>query len=320
MIKAQFTQESDYFETMKDKITPFWNSRQDGFLVGENNIRLYWTSFTKKTHKKAIMIVNGRIESVHKYQELFYDLFNQGYDIYSYDHRGQGLSDRLTTNRDIGHIDDFNHYIIDLKTITEQLIPTGTYQNCYLLGHSMGGAISTSYIAIYQHPYTALALSAPMFGINIPFWIKPFANRISHYFSLRTSEPTYAMGQKRYYQKPFHNNLLTNSDLRYQWFKDLYQANPDIQIGGASYHWVNQGLKGAKQSIQLAKQCSIPILILQGIKDRVIDNSAHQQFKNKAPSCQLIKIENAKHEVLFESDEPRNRALNALLRFYNKHT
>lgn len=319
MKKTAFTQESHYLETMHDYVTPFWERRQHGFYQGEKATQLHWVSFTSPTHRKAIMVVNGRIESTHKYQELFYDLFNQGYDIYSFDHRGQGLSDRLTDNQDIGHIEDFNDYILDLNNITQHLITPKDYQDCYLLGHSMGGAIATQYIEAHAHPYSAVALSAPMHGIIIQPWLKPIAGPISRYLSRWGSQPSYALGQAPYHAKPFLDNALTTSEIRYQWFRELYRLKPELQIGGPSNHWVNQSLKGAKLCVEQAASCTIPILLLQGENDRIVDNNAHVTFQKKAPDCQLITIPKAKHELLFESDHCRNQALSEILNFFRRH-
>lgn len=319
MMDITFTQESHYLDTMRDDITPFWNKRQHGFLNGEHHTQLHWVSFTSPTHKKAIMIVNGRIESVYKYQELFYDLFNQGFDIFSFDHRGQGLSDRLTENNDIGHITDFNEYVLDLDTVTRQLIIPEHYQDCYLLGHSMGGTIATRYIETYSHPYTALALCAPMHGIHMQPWLKPIASPISRYLSQRSVMPSYALGQHPYRAKPFLNNLLTSCEVRYQWFRDLYQAQPELQIGGPSNHWVNQGILSAKLSIEHADQCDLPTLLMQGEEDKIVDNNAHILFQQAAPNCELVTIKEAKHELLFESDPCRNHALQTMLSFFEEH-
>ncbi|MCV5871060.1 alpha/beta fold hydrolase, partial [Escherichia coli] len=76
-------------------IAALWQTRQEGFVKGTEKKKIYWCKLTNPEHKKAVLIVNGRIESSWKYQELFYDLYRQGYDVYSFDHRGQGLSDRL---------------------------------------------------------------------------------------------------------------------------------------------------------------------------------------------------------------------------------
>lgn len=319
MKETTFIQESHYLETMKNQVSPFWEKRQHGFYQGQKGVQLHWVSFTSPTHQKAIMVVNGRIESVHKYQELFYDLFCQGYDIYSFDHRGQGLSDRLTENSDIGHIEDFSDYVIDLDSITKKLITPMNYQDNYLLGHSMGGAIATQYVENHEHPYTALTLSAPMHGIHIQPWLKPLAGTISRYLSQRTSQPSYAFGQAPYHAKPFLNNLLTTCEIRYQWFRALYAVKPELQIGGASNHWVNQGLIGAKLCIDHAQSCVIPTLLLQGENDRIVDNNAHIEFQKRAQNCQLVTIREAKHELLFESDTCRNQALSETLNFFHQH-
>lgn len=320
MKAATFTQETHYLETMKNQVAPFWEKRQHGFYQGEKETQLHWVSFTSPAHTKAIMVVNGRIESVYKYQELFYDLFCQGYDIYSFDHRGQGLSDRLTDNNDIGHIEDFNDYVLDLNSLTQSLITPEHYQDCYLLGHSMGGAIATQYVETHSHPYTALALSAPMHGIHMQPWLKPIANPISRYLSLWSKQPSYALGQAPYHAKPFLDNALTTCEIRYQWFRELYDTKPELQIGGPSNHWVNQGLKGAKLCVDHAAQCTLPTLLLQGEKDQIVDNNAHVKFQKKAPDCQLITISDAKHELLFETDECRNQALVAIIDFFQQHS
>ncbi|RYU66703.1 alpha/beta fold hydrolase [Aliivibrio finisterrensis] len=319
MNKIAFTQESHYLETMQSHVTPFWERRQHGFYQGEKETQLHWVSFTSPANRKAIMVVNGRIESVYKYQELFYDLFCQGYDIYSFDHRGQGLSDRLTTNRDIGHIEEFNDYILDLNSMTQHLIAPEDYQDCYLLGHSMGGAIATQYVETHSHPYSAVALSAPMHGIHIQPWLKPIAGPISHYLSRWASQPSYALGQAPYHAKPFLDNTLTTCEIRYQWFRELYNLKPELQIGGPSNHWVNQSLKGSKLCVEQAASCSVPVLLLQGENDRIVDNNAHTTFQKNAPDCQLITIKNAKHELLFESDVCRNQALSNILDFFQQH-
>ncbi|WP_438876507.1 alpha/beta fold hydrolase, partial [Bacillus cereus group sp. Bce039] len=83
-------------------------------------------------HNKVIIIVNGRIESACKYQELFYDLFHQGYDIYSFDHRGQGLSERLIADPQMGYVEQFDDYVRDMDELITRF-PLQNYTQRYLL-------------------------------------------------------------------------------------------------------------------------------------------------------------------------------------------
>ncbi|WP_264769319.1 serine aminopeptidase domain-containing protein, partial [Klebsiella pneumoniae] len=126
----------------------------------------------------------------------------------------------------------------DLKALVEHF-DLGHYQERFLLAHSMGGAIATRYIQTTpEHPFSAMALSAPMFGVNMPWYLRPWALLITQIMAAVTPKPSYAPGYGPYHAKPFHLNLLTHSETRYQLFRELYEAHPELQIGGPSHRWV----------------------------------------------------------------------------------
>ena len=276
---------------------------------------------TSPAHNKAIVLVNGRIESAWKYQELFFDLFQQGYDIYSFDHRGQGRSQRLIDNVQMGYVGEFNDYVCDLHELLKTF-KLEQYEQCFLLGHSMGGAIATRYLQMYpQHPFSAVALTAPMFGVNIPWQLKVIAIPLTYLLTSLSPQPRYAPGHSDYLAKPFSDNPLSHSEIRYQWFRDLYDNDPELKLGGASTRWVWQGLMAAKQCIQLTRQVTIPTLLIQAEHDKIVDNKAQQRFINKLSktnkNARLSVIPNGYHELLFEADEYRNPTLTQILEHFS---
>jgi len=97
------------------------------------------------------VIVNGRNESYWKYQELFYELYSHGYDVYAYDHRGQGESGRILKDPQVGYVAEFDYYVDDLDTFIYDVVKPERYKNRYLLAHSMGGAVATLYLE--RKPY-----------------------------------------------------------------------------------------------------------------------------------------------------------------------
>ncbi len=316
-----YTQETNFESRIHKQIAQLWQSRSEGFHKSFDKTKLYWCKITDPNHKKAIVVVNGRIESCWKYQELFYDLFRKGYDIYSFDHRGQGLSDRLIDNQQMGHVEEFQNYLTDMNELIE-LFNLGRYQQRFLLAHSMGGTVATRYIQTHpQHPFSAIALSAPMFGINIPWQLRPIAITLTQVMTATYSKPTYAPGYSDYYPKPFEDNPLTQCEVRYRWFRDLYEQKPELKLGGPSTRWVWQGLMAAKQCIQLTRQIKIPTLVIQGGLDKVVSNAAQVRFVTRLaktnPNSQILIINDAKHELLFEKDEIRNQALDAILEHYS---
>ncbi|MDE1515597.1 alpha/beta fold hydrolase [Vibrio sp. dsl-7] len=315
-----YTQESTLQQALNLEIAQLWSTRTEGTYHSFDKKPIYWCSLQHPNHQKAIVLVNGRIESSAKYQELCYDLFQQGFDVYTYDHRGQGLSPRLTSDRQIGYVEQFEDYVTDLQGLVE-LFQLERYTQRLLFGHSMGGAVATRYIQTHpSHPFDAVALSAPMFGIAMPWYLRPFAFIFSQIMATITTQPSYAAGYGPYYAKPFASNLLTHSQIRYQWFRDLYQEHPELQLGGPSYHWVWQSLIACKQCLQLTRQINIPLLILQAGEEAIVSNQAQNRLFKKLlrtqPHARLCHIAGARHELLFEQDRYRKQALDHMLRFF----
>ncbi len=112
--------------------------------------------------------------------------------MYSFDHRGQGLSDRLLPDSDMGHVYDFNDYIDDMELVLQQLNLSG-YQQRFVISHSMGGAIATRYLQTHpDHNFDGLILSAPMFGINLPWYLSPIAIPVTQILAAVSPQPSYA--------------------------------------------------------------------------------------------------------------------------------
>ena len=317
---SYFTQEPQFEEAIKHPISAFWQQRNEGYVTSSSKKKLYWSSFTSPQHSKAIVISNGRIECCEKYQELFYDLYHQGYDIYSFDHQGQGRSQRSVQDSDIGHIHEFDDYIRDMREILQHF-PLDKYEQRYLLAHSMGSTIATRYLQTTpDHRFEKVVLCAPMFGVNTDWYLKPIAMFIAQLLTGLYAKPTYAPGHKAYYAKPFENNLLSQSKVRYQWFRKLYDDNPEIQVGGPSTRWVWQGLMAAKQAIQQTRQIKIPLLLIQAGNEQIVCNQAQQGFINKLrktnTDSEMISIQGSRHEVLFEIDQYRNQTLDSIVAFF----
>ena len=314
---------TDYKMMMDNEVTQLWQQRDQGYVPGVEGKKLFWVSFTDPRHEKAIVIMNGRVESVWKYQEIFYHLFTLGYDVYSFDHRGQGLSDRLTEDQQIGHVNRFSDYITDARILIDSF-DLKRYNKRFMLAHSMGGAISIRYMQTTPtHNFDGLLLSAPMLGVHLSPFIKivapHWANLISHF----SVTPRYITKNTTYKAKDFSTNTLTSCPTRYAWFRHLYEQIPQLKLGGPSSCWVWQSLTAAKECLKHANKITIPILLLQAEKDVVVCNNDHTKFisalKKTNSDVTLKSIKESRHEVLFEQDEIRNIALKKIERFLNTH-
>ena len=328
---VSFCSEQQLDENLRTVIADFWQTGQFSCFEGVKNIRINYAYFIHSNHKKKIIIIPGRCESYLKYQELSYDLYNQGYNIFILDHRGQGLSQRLQTNPNKGFVSNFQDYVSDVKYFIETISTTLDKSATYLLAHSMGAAIATRYLQENTIPIQAAALASPMFGFNagnfpksITFQALKLANRINRHLS---SDSWYFLGQKDYQAVTFEKNHLTHSKSRYSAFLDLYQSTPALQLGGVTLQWLIEGFKAQQTIFAKLEDISTPILVLQASKDLIIDNDAQHEFcqqlyKVKPDYCASsipVIIEEAYHELFFETDTMRTHAINICLSWFTQY-
>ncbi|WP_228290849.1 alpha/beta fold hydrolase [Shewanella cyperi] len=267
--------------------------------------------------RATLVFSNGRVESFVKYLELFAELHDKGYSLYALDHRGQGLSSRLTANPHQGHVARFDDYIDDFKIFMDKLVLPRAEGPLLLSGHSMGGCIGSLYLERHGGQFLAAAFSAPMYGIRLPM-SKVFIRWLAHKLdSSDKGQPNYILGGGDYEATPFAKNDLTHCRERYDDYRALYQANPQLQLGSPTNRWLLEALDACDASVLAARESKIPLLILQADEDSIVDNEA--QKRAVGGRCQLVNIANAKHELFMENDVPRAQTLDAMLAFFEPH-
>ncbi|MCL1140482.1 alpha/beta fold hydrolase [Shewanella pneumatophori] len=310
-IPANFSSEH-HLNSPEQKV--FWQQVTQSSFKTRDDITLTYARITHPNSIGTIVISSGRVESYLKYKELMFDLYQQGYSLFAIDHRGQGLSARTTQNPHQGHIDKFQRYVDDFAEFIDKVVKPLATENYFLVGHSMGGAIGTLYLEQYPKTFKAAVFSAPMYGIKLPLtksFIRGLAALLDNH-----KKPNYILGGKDYHAAAFDKNDLTNSKLRYEDYRELYQQVPQLQLGSPTNHWLVESIDAGEQAIQAARNSQIPLLILQAEEDTIVDNRAQKRAINGL--CQLVKIPYARHEIFMERDKPRNQALNALLAFLAK--
>ncbi|MDT0603778.1 alpha/beta fold hydrolase [Thalassotalea castellviae] len=318
-----FTQEDKLSKLLTTDIADFWRTGHFSSFQGIDNKRINYASFIADQPINCLIISPGRSESYLKYQELVFDLARLNMSIFVIDHRGQGLSERLLHNPHKGYVNKFDDYTDDLHTFIETVVNPhcATNKPPLLLAHSMGGAIATRLIQKYAQSVKAVLLSSPMIAINkggLPEWVaKSLITTGNILNTLISDQAWYFLGQGDYQAKDFASNHLMHSQIRYQTFIDLYQAQPELQLGGVTFNWLKQAVLVQQKIFADLDKISTPITIMQAGNDTIVDNSAQnkfcQQLNQYTPSlCQQSQpyvIEGAKHELLFESDKYRNQAL-----------
>ena len=296
------------------KIEDFYETGKEGFFEGKDAIQIYYRTFEHPTSQKAILISSGRTEAAIKYKELIFDLFKNGYSIYIHDHRGQGLSGRMTEDPDMGYIDTFQFYVDDMKYFYDNFLKPKGYAKIYLLAHSMGGAIGMTYLEQFPDDFDAAAFSSPMLGLKpgICGMVKVLDGK----------KPKYAMGESEYKddETDFEGNPLTGSELRYERMLAAYAQVPEARLGGATYTWVHKSCQQFKYLFSHIDKINTPFLLFSAENEQIVYPYAHQKFITAAQELgkefKVYEVENAEHELLIEKDEQRIETINETLKFY----
>lgn len=315
-------------------INLFWqNVEQRNFLTTDNTNIAYATNL-KRPETAFIIIVPGRSESYLKYQELMYDFDTLGYDSIIIDHRGQGLSQRLVDNKYQGYVDNFDDYASDLNQLLVDELPKQfpAHQEApMMLAHSMGGAIALRYLQLHQHNITSAVLASPMISIDsggIPDWLARSIIKtgtvLNHWFS---KAPWYFMGQNDNNESSFQENPLMHSQARFQRLVELYDSNQKIQLGGVTFHWLNEAIKANNAIFSDLNKLELPILLFQAGDEKIVDNAAQDAFCQQlhlhnsvsCPNGKPVIFPGAYHELFFELDEHRDLAIKKTLMWFEQH-
>mgnify|MGYP001595420977 CR=1 FL=1 len=303
--------------TIVNAIETFYANGTEGTFEGKAGISIYYKTFVQsKVGSPAILISSGRTEAALKYKEVIYDLYNNGFSIYIHDHRGQGLSGRMTEDPDMGYIDTFQFYIDDMKYFYDEILLSNPHDKKYLIAHSMGGAIGMTYLEENPNDFQAAAFSSPMLGF-VP-------GTCSAAKVLVGKTPKYAAGQSVYedYKLDFDRNKLTGSKIRYERMNWAFNDEEQAQLGGATYQWVDKSCKQFKYINSNIDKIITPFILFSAENEKIVNPKAHQYFVESAQklnkTCEAYTIKNAMHELLIEKDEQRIETMNHILNYFQK--
>jgi lysophospholipase len=304
------------FETV---ILPFYkNQLQRGEFEGKGGVAISYAKLEIPDERGALVICSGRTESYIKYAEFMYDLRETGFSIYILDHRGQGFSGRMLDDPQKGHVERFEDYDADLKTFLDTVVNARDHAKRFILAHSMGGTIAVMYAVRHPEDLDGLILSSPMLEINTSPLPRIMASLIANTMTVVGMGGAYVPGGGSYKpDKPFEENDVTHSEARYTMARKLVSLHPQIAMGAPTNRWLRESLKAVRQARESAAELGVPVLALQAEMDVVTGPEVIDEFCGNVRDCARVVLTGARHEILMETDEIRDKALASILDFLN---
>ena len=304
------TTEAEYDAMFDNDILPLFNSADTGYFTGKKDVSLSYSKFMNENAKGNVVIIHGFGENKIKYREVIYLFYQNGYNVFFYDQRGFGISDRLAEQPDVIHVDNFQYYADDLKTFMDEIVGDNGLPN-FVFSHSMGGAVTTLFNQQNPEYFNASVLSGPMMDFDTSPYPKWLARALGLGAKLIGKGDEYAPGEGPTIPEEWiHNDSSgTSSAIRFNRYRnDLLDVYTDyVLMGGASWGWVEQAIKHTNKIVskKFMKKYTTPTLLFQMENDTWVLPEGQDKFCDFVASCTKQFVAGARHEAWMEKDEFR---------------
>ena len=270
------------------------------------------------TAETIVFYLPGLAEPAEKVFETARDILAKNCGFAVMDWFGQGGSGRYLPNPHKRHGGPFEDDIADLHEFITRLAPRMEGKKRIMLGHSMGGNLGLRYLHDHPAMFERAAFTAPMLGI---YAIKPMPSAIRNYLAGSLSAiagTSYVMGGTDWrfpaILPAVDRALLSSDPVRAALQDNLFRANPDIVVSDVTYGWVYHANRSCiALNMQLA-QIQTPVLLAAAGKDWLVDSAAIKLAASTMPHATLMEFPDARHEILMERDEIRDKFMAAFYR------
>ena len=250
----------------------------DSSFKGYDNVEIYAKKDIVENPKANVVIVHGICEHLDRYDYLVSKLNKQGYNVYRYDARGHGRSGgkRGDLNKYQDYLDDLDKYIDLVKQEYPNL-------KIILLGHSMGGLVSTSYASVYKDKIDYLVLSG---AANItPKQARPL--KILPMFAIKNVK----------YKNNLGDGVCSDKEV-----VELYNNDPLVLKEATMGLMKNVFIGGCKLVKDNIANICVPTLVMHGKGDGIVDYStATWTYENLTVEDKELKIyDGLFHEIFNE--------------------
>lgn len=282
----------------------------------------------------SVLYLQGRTEFIEKTIDAYAILYRSGFDVWTLDWRGQGLSSRALADPHKGHVADYQHFIDDLhKVVSEATDLQDAAGKTLLVAHSMGGHIGLRYL--HDHPglFDAAVFSAPMIDLAVNKAPLRLVNTalvglgFGDHYALGTGPFRFVYSNpddpkdngeiEDYRQRIKDVRILTHDVLKFRAIQGLIRAHPALALGGPTASWLDATFRSINLtwSPGYAEAIETPLLIVGGGRDRVVVTARQEAMARRLPNGRFSQIDSASHELLVECDDVRSEFFRRLADF-----
>jgi lysophospholipase len=278
--------------------------------------RVDWAVPNGTERRGSLLFAGGRGDFIEKYLEAQHHWHMRGWNVASFDWRGQGASRGEIEG---GHLDDLTVLVDDLEAFVAQW-RTETPGPHVVVGHSMGGHVLARLLAERDPGIDAAVLVAPMLMINsapLPGWSSWWLAAIMSTFGWGR-RPAWRRGDPPPIGSP-RNSYLTACPDRYEDELWWWRREPGYDLGAPSWGWLSAAYRScARLTPERLRAIATPVLLVGAERDRLVSAAAIRRAAALIPNAGLKMFTDSAHEILREADPVRLEALAAIDAFFDE--
>jgi alpha-beta hydrolase superfamily lysophospholipase len=258
----------------------FWMQSKDG-------TRLFGRRWALESPRAAVAIVHGYAEHSGRYNHVAAMLNTLGLDVFALDVRGHGRSDGAR-----GHAADYNEYIDDVRVFLDEIRKVSPTRRILVLGHSNGGLITLLYALDPAPDVFACVVTAPFLGtaMKVPGWKSSLGKIMSAVYpklSLPSGLPTQGLSHDPEVVRAYENDPLVFPTATAGWFTAALAAQDRVK--------------------REAGRIALPILVMQGMADPLVDASMARPLFDAIGSSdkKYVEYPGLYHEIMNEVEKDK---------------
>ena len=296
-----------YCDTMNNTVLPWLKEKEQVSEIRTFDGRpLYCVSFQADHPDAVILIVHGFTENAYKYAELIWSLLHLHFSVVAFDQRGHGRSWRDTGVPDLSvtHVDHFEDYVRDLKTVVDTFRPDPSLP-FFGFAHSMGGAVASLFLEQYQDVFAAAVLSSPMIAPYVGGLPVPVLSAVSVLAKLLGKRKKNPFFMKTYSgPEDFGTSCATDPE-RFSWYDEVKASKAEFQNSVPSYQWSYEAMHVTSKILApgAPERIACPVLLFSADMDYSVLPGPQKDFIARVPDGKMIPVKESRHEIFRSVNE-----------------
>jgi acylglycerol lipase len=277
-------------------------TQESGWVEAGDGLKIFFRSLIPPRPQAGILLVHGYAEHSGRYEWVMDRLAEAGFAVFAPDHRGHGRSARSAKRMaDLESVDRVMDDLARCRSLARERLSGVPW---FLMGHSMGGMLALLFALRHPEAWNGLVLSAP--GVKIPAYVSPLLIRVSAVVARLLP-------------------LLPAQDLDYtKVSRDpevvrKYVSDPLVYTGKMRARTGYEQLRGIREVNAGLERLNLPLLLLHGSEDAIVEPAASQLVCERAssPDKTLKIFPGLYHEILNEPE--RQEVMDLILDWLRRH-